>query len=81
MYKDALVFTPYISLLSQYPSLFKMARATVVTAAQRDSILAIGEAVAATHYAERAKQRAFLDEKTVALVINVLVIFHDTWTH
>ncbi|KAJ7677672.1 hypothetical protein B0H14DRAFT_3536518 [Mycena olivaceomarginata] len=32
-----------------------------------DSLLAISESVAATRYPDRVKQRAFLDEKTVAL--------------
>ncbi|KAJ7318046.1 hypothetical protein DFH08DRAFT_971525 [Mycena albidolilacea] len=32
-----------------------------------DSLLAISESVAATRYPDRGKQRAFLDEKTVAL--------------
>ncbi|KAJ7675509.1 hypothetical protein B0H14DRAFT_2656444, partial [Mycena olivaceomarginata] len=32
-----------------------------------DSLLAISESVAATQYPDRVKQRAFLDEKTVAL--------------
>lgn len=66
-YKTAMLFVPYRSLFLDYPSLRSMVP-TALSRPQRESLLAIGEVVSATRYADRAKQRAFLDEKTVALV-------------
>ena len=71
MYKSALAFTPYLSIFTEYPSLLRMSSTAIPTSlsrSQRESIIAVGEAVAATRYTDRGKQRAFLDEKTVALV-------------
>ncbi|KAJ7854249.1 hypothetical protein B0H14DRAFT_3449650 [Mycena olivaceomarginata] len=57
------------SIFTDYPRLLNMVSTTVPTMpkAMIDSLLAISESVAATRYPDRVKQRAFLDEKTVAL--------------
>jgi hypothetical protein len=70
LYKAACAFTPYTSIFTDYPRLINMVSTTVPTMpkAMINSLLAISESVAATRYPDCVKQRAFLDEKTVALV-------------
>jgi hypothetical protein len=70
LYKAACAFTPYTSIFTKYPRLLNMVSTSVPTMpkAMVDSLLAISESVAATRYLDCVKQRAFLDEKTVALV-------------
>jgi hypothetical protein len=70
LYKAACTFTPYTSIFAEYPRLLNMVSTSVPTMpkAMVDSLLAISESVTATRYPDHVKQRAFLDEKTVALV-------------
>lgn len=69
-YKDDYAFIPYTSIFADYPLLLNMVSTSTpaMPKAMVDSILAIHDAVTATRYADRVKQKAFLDEKTVALV-------------
>lgn len=72
MYKSFQFYTPYLSIFLEYPTLLSMVSSssskTSISQSQYDAIVAIGDAVSATKYPDRSKQRSFLDTKTVALV-------------
>ena len=63
-------YVPFISLFDQYPSLrsFSTMPIASITQSQRDTILGINDAIGATKYSDRNKQRQFLDIQTHQLV-------------
>jgi hypothetical protein len=71
LYKAACAFTPYTSIFTDYPRLLNMVSTPVpsMPKAMVDSLLTINDSVAATRYPDHVKQPAFLDEKTVMLVL------------